>query len=70
MGIEWWFDVVQKGGAIAAVLLLGALLWMNSDRNKVIADLKAERLKVDALADRVITIATRLDQFLFNERKA
>jgi hypothetical protein len=69
MPIEWWFDMVAKGGAIAAVLELGALLWMNADRNRLIADLKAETAKVEALAERVIVIAAELKTFLFNERK-
>lgn len=70
MGIEWWFQTVKDGGAVAAVLELAAILWLLKDRATLVTDLKAERSKVDALADRVITIATKLDQFLFNERKA
>lgn len=70
MGIEWWFDVVQKAGAAAAVLELGALLWMNADRNRLLASLEAKSKKVEDLAERILVVATELKMFLFNERKA
>jgi hypothetical protein len=40
MTVEWWFQKVQEGGAIAAVLLLGALIWMNVDRKRLLAALE------------------------------
>lgn len=70
MGIEWWFDVVQKAGGVAAVLELGALLWLNADRNRLIASLEAKSKKVEDLAERLLVVTTELKTFLFNERKA
>lgn len=70
MTIEWWFDIAQKGGAIAAVLELGALLWLNDDRKRLLLSLEAKSREVKDLAERVITITTELKVFLFNERKA
>ena len=70
MTIEDWFTFVQKGGAICAVLELGALIWLNADRNRLLASLDLKSKEVKDLAERVITIATELKVFLFNERKA
>ena len=65
-----WFSLVKEGGAYCAPLLLGAVFWLNADRARLLQELKAERSKVDALAERVITLATEVRNFLFNERKA
>lgn len=68
MTLEWWFQVVKDGGAIAAVLLLGALIWMNIDRNRLIDELKVKDEKLVSLSERTITILTELRTFLFNVR--
>lgn len=65
-----WFALVKDGGAYCAPLLLGALIWLAKDRARLIEELKSRDEKLEALADRVITIATELRNFLFNERKA
>lgn len=64
-----WFAFVERAGAIAAVLELGALLWLNIDRNRLLTDLKEERGKVEKMAERVIELATDIRTYLFNERK-
>jgi hypothetical protein len=76
MNVEWWLALVKEGGGYCAVLELGALIWLNKDRLRVIsenADLRAQNIakhaEVKELAERVITIATELKMFLFNERK-
>lgn len=61
---------VQEGGGIAAVLELAALIWMNIDRNRLIAELKERSDKLESLADRLIVVSTELKTFLFSERKA
>lgn len=65
-----WYAFVKEGGAVAAVLELGALVWMNVDRNRLIAELKAKSDKVDSLAERLIVVATEIKTFLFSERRA
>ena len=52
------------------MLELGALIWLNADRNRLLASLDLKSKEVKDLAERVITIATELKVFLFNERKA
>ena len=68
MTLEWWFQVVKDGGAIAAVLELGALVWLNVDRNRLIEENKAKDSQLVSLSERTITIMTELKTFLFNVR--
>lgn len=68
MTLEWWFQVVKDGGAIAAILLLGALIWLNIDRNRLIEELRVKDEKLVSLSERTITILTELRTFLFNVR--
>lgn len=70
MGIEWWFQKVNEGGGVAAVLELGAILWLLADRARLIADCKEETKKVHNLAERLLVVATELKTFLFSERRA
>lgn len=77
---EWWVTFVTEGGKYCAVLELGALVWIIRDRAILLTraldenvelkkqlDLKSGEVK--DLAERVVTIATELKVFLFNERK-
>lgn len=65
-----WLSFVKEGGTYCAPLLLGAVIWLHADRARLIDELKTRDEKLEALAERVITIATELRNFLFNERKA
>lgn len=69
MSLEWWLAFVERAGAIAAVLEFGALVWLAKDRARLIERLEEKSAKVEALAERVIVIATELRMFLFNERR-
>ncbi len=63
---EQWFQWAREGGAYLSPFLLGALVWMNFDRNRLLAELKVKSDKVDELAERIIVVATKLQMFLFN----
>lgn len=65
-----WIDLVQKGGSYVSPLLLGALIWMNADRVRLIKELKEKDEKLEDLAERLIVVATEVRTFLFNERRA
>jgi hypothetical protein len=65
-----WFALVKDGGAYCAPLLLAAVIWLAKDRARLVDELKSRDERLEALAERVITIATELRNFLFNERKA
>jgi len=69
MTLEWWLQVVKDGGAIAAILELGALVWLNVDRNRLIEENKAKDTQLVSLAERTITVMTELKTFLFNVRE-
>lgn len=68
MTLEWWFQVVKDGGAVAAILELGALVWLNIDRNRLISENKAKDTQLASLSERTITVMTELRTFLFNAR--
>jgi hypothetical protein len=65
-----WFDLVQKGGAYVSPLLLAALLWMNSERSRLLQRLKERDDRIDDLAERIIVVATELRTFLFVKGRA
>lgn len=48
---------------------MGAVLWLNTDRNRLIADLKVKDAQVMDLAKQVLTVSAELKTYLFNERK-
>lgn len=68
MSLEWWFQAVKDGGAAVSVLLLGALVWMNVDRNRLIAENQEKDKQLADLAERTIIVMTELRTFLFNIR--
>lgn len=72
MTLEWWFAFMERAGAVAAVLELGALIWMNTDRNRLLESLNKKDVllkekddKLASLSERTIVLLTRLDTFLF-----
>lgn len=65
-----WITWAEKAGIYISPLLMGAVLWLNADRNRLITDLKVKEAQVSDLAERVVAIATELKTYLFNERKA
>jgi len=65
-----WFTTIKEGGAYVALLLFGALIWMNLERNRLLKKLDDRDIKLEALAERLLTISTELKTFLFNERRA
>jgi hypothetical protein len=64
-----WFSYVKEGGAYCAPLLLCAVYWMNTERVRLLKELKERDIKMEALAERVVTISTEMNTFLFHERK-
>ena len=66
--MEWWIQTVREGGAIAAVLELGALVWLHVDRGRLIDQMKSKDEQLVHLSEKTITIMTELKTFLFNVR--
>lgn len=48
---------------------MGALLWQERERQRLVADNKALDARVYDLAERVLSITAELKMYLFNERK-
>jgi hypothetical protein len=66
MTLEQWFQFVKDGGAVSAVLLLGAVLWLDRDRKRLIADNKSKDDKLVSLSERTVTVMTEIKTFLFS----
>jgi hypothetical protein len=64
-----WITWAKEAGVYIAPLLMGAVLWQELERKRLIADNKALNSQVYDLAERVLTIAAELKTYLFNERK-
>ncbi len=64
-----WFAYVKEGGAYCSPLLLAAIYWLNTERSRLLVELKERDGKLESLAERVLTISAELKVFLFNERK-
>lgn len=73
MGLEWWFQKVQEGGAIAAALLLGALIWMARDRNRLLDALESKDKLIaskdadlKSLSEQTLVLLAEVKTFLFH----
>lgn len=66
--IQQALQLIQQGGIPA--LLMIALAWLARDRQRLIDENKQKDEKLEQLAIHVITIATELRNYLFNERKS
>ncbi len=65
-----WIQWAKEGGAYLSPFLLGALLWMNSDRNRLIKDVASKDEKLESLSERTIIFMAELKTFLFNNGRA
>lgn len=72
MTLEWWFAFIERAGAVAAVLELGALLWMNRDRIRLLDSLRAKDIllkekddKLASLSERTLVFMAEIKTFLF-----
>jgi hypothetical protein len=71
--MEWWLDFVQRAGSVAAVLELGAILWMNVDRNRLLECLKGKDTTIEEkdkklleLAGQTLVLLAEIKTFLFH----
>lgn len=66
MTLEWWFQIVKDGGAVAAVLLLGALVWMDRERRRLVEENKLKDGQLVNLSERTVIVMTEIKTFLFS----
>jgi hypothetical protein len=71
--MDQWFQWAKEGGAILSPFLLGALVWMNADRNRLITACKDKDDKLSekddklaSLSERTLVTLTEIRTFLFN----
>lgn len=71
--MDQWFQWAKEGGAYLSPFLLGALVWMNSDRNRLITACKDKDDKLSEkddklanLSERTLVTLTEIRTFLFN----
>lgn len=72
MSMEWWVAFVKEGGMYCAVLELGALLWLNVDRKRLLESLSAKDVllkekddKLASLSERTLVFMAEIKTFLF-----
>jgi hypothetical protein len=68
MPVEFWLDLLQRGGAILSPFLAYALLWMTGDRNRLLTRLEEKSTKVEDMAERMIVVMTEV-KGLFSGRR-
>jgi hypothetical protein len=64
-----WITWSKEAGVYISPLLMGAVLWQEVERRRLLGENKAMAAQVMALAERVISVSTELKMYLFNERK-
>ena len=65
-----WITWAKEAGAYISPLLMGAVIWLNTDRNRLISENKQKDERLHGLSERLLVVATELKMYLFNERKA
>lgn len=69
MSLAEWFAFAKEAGAYISPLLLGAILWLNEDRKRLIAENKQKDDRLVSLSERCLTVFAEVKTFMFNERK-
>jgi hypothetical protein len=64
-----WVAYVKEGGAWCAPLLLMAIYWLNTERARLLEEVKIRDEKLEELSDKALTVMTELKTFLFTERR-
>jgi hypothetical protein len=67
-----WFAMVKEGGAYVSPLLLGAIIWLSADRNRLLESLNAKDIllkekddKLASLSERTLVFMAEIKTFLF-----
>jgi hypothetical protein len=60
-------DFVMKGGSYCAVLELLAIGWLLRDRSRLLRQIEVLNTHIMDMAERVITVATKIEAYLFRK---
>lgn len=66
MTLQDWFQFVKDGGAVAAVMLLGAVFWLDRERRRLVDELNSKDEKLVNLSERWLVVLTEIKTFLFS----
>lgn len=64
-----WIAYVKEGGAWCAPLLLMAIYWLNTERIRLLEEVKVRDEKLETLSDKALTVMAELKTFLLTERR-
>lgn len=64
-----WITWSKEAGVYISPLLMGAVLWQEVERRRLLGENKAKDVQIMSLAERVLVVSTELKTYLFNERK-
>lgn len=70
-----WLTFAKEAGAYISPLLMGAVIWLNADRNRLLeslgkkdATISDKDEKLQSLAERTLVTMAEIKTFLFNGR--
>jgi shikimate kinase len=68
-----WITFAKEAGAYISPLLMGAVIWLNADRNRLLESLGKKDVllsekdeKLQSLSERTLVAMTEIKTFLFN----
>lgn len=68
-----WITFAKEAGAYISPLLMGAVIWLNSDRNRLLESLGKKDLllsekdeKLQSLSERTLVTMTEIKTFMFS----
>lgn len=77
MTVEWWIAFVERAGAVAAVLEFGALMWMNTDRKRLLESLSSKDKiialkdeKLASISERALVLMAKIETWFQSGRAA
>jgi len=70
VGLEQWIDLAQRGGAIICPFLLGAIMWLNQDRKRLIEENKLKDERLVSLSERSLTVFAEVRAWMLLSQKA
>jgi len=67
VGPDYWFNLAKEGGMYLAPALLGGLLWLASDRKRLLEEVKDKDEKLYDLAVQTATLTAELKAIVFGK---
>ena len=65
-----WIAWAKEAGTYISPLLMGAVLWQETERRRLLTEGKVKDDRIIDLSERLLTVAVELKTYLFTERKS